>query len=102
MAATVPVNVWLGYAVTEKFTFWPGCTLPISASLTDALTCGVLRSLSVMKALLVVVEEEEEEEPDAPPLMYCPTAPLRLAIVPPVGAVKTTAVRLFCPVLLAP
>ena len=55
-----------GNAVTVKFTFWPGCTLPMSASLTDALTCGVLRSLRVMNALLVEEVVAEEEPPVRP------------------------------------
>src|SRR5690242_20690616 len=86
MLATVPLNVRDGYAVSVKFTFCPGWTLPMSASDTDALTCGTLRSLNVTNAVLEVLEdpvELEDEEPElvGPPPIHCPTVPLRLAIV---------------------
>ena len=70
IATTVPVKVRVGYAVSEKFTFWPGWTLPMSASLTAALTCGELRSLSVMSASLevVLVDEVRAGRPAADPL----------------------------------
>src|SRR6185437_6768981 len=59
--ATVPVNVRVGNAVSVKFTFWPGWILPMSASLTAALTWGVVRSLKVMNALELVVEVEVDD-----------------------------------------
>src|SRR5205823_12592180 len=102
MLATVPVKVRFGYAVSVKSTFWPGATLPMSASLTDALTCGVLRSVSVANALPELLEleddvEDEDDEPEdvAPPLIHCPTAPFRLATVPLAGATSVAADKLF-------
>src|SRR5690348_941219 len=62
MLATVPLKVRDGYADSVKLTFCPGCTLPISASDTDALTCGTVRSVSVTNAPLDVLEEVEEVE----------------------------------------
>ena len=72
----------------------------MSASLTAALTSGVLRSASVMNALEEVVLELEDELEDevAPPPMYWPTDPLIASIVPLAGAVSTAATRLFCAV----
>src|SRR5438445_13614121 len=73
----------------------------MSASLTDADTCGVVRSLSVMNDDDVELEVVLELELVAPPPMNCPTEPLMLAIVPAVGGVKTAAARLFCAVCRA-
>src|SRR5579864_5384739 len=47
---------------------------------------------------VVVLVDELVEDEVAPPPMYCPTAPLMLAMVPFVGAVSTAAERLFCAV----
>jgi hypothetical protein len=77
MLATVPLNVRPGYAVNVKFTFCPGCTLPMSASLTEALICGVVRSVRVANAPLALLEEEDDEddeveleEPTGPPPIH--------------------------------
>jgi hypothetical protein len=53
----------------------------MSASLTAALICGVLRSATVTNALLVLVEDEDEllellVELVGPPLIHWPTRPL--------------------------
>src|SRR5689334_15527796 len=112
MLATVPLNVRLGYAVSVKLTFCPGCTLPMSASLTEALICGMLRSVSVANAPLELLEEEEDDDDEdeevdddpeltGPPPIHCPTAPFRLAIVPFAGATSVAAARLFCAVCSA-
>jgi len=39
-----------------KLTFWPGCTLPISASLIAALICGAVTSMSVTNEVLDVLD----------------------------------------------
>src|ERR1051326_5067676 len=74
----------------------------MSASDTDALNCGLVRSLSVAKALLEELELELEldEEPElvGPPPIHWPTAPFKLAIVPLAGATSVAAARLFCAV----
>jgi hypothetical protein len=79
----------------------------MSASLIEALTCGDVRSLSVMNALPVLLEVEEDvllavEELVGPPLIHWPTAPFTLATVPPVGATRVAACRLFSAVFSAP
>jgi hypothetical protein len=69
MAATFPVNVRPGNAVTVNVTDWPGLTRPISASLTCAVTCGVEMSASVTIMLPVaVVELDALLELTGPPL----------------------------------
>jgi hypothetical protein len=100
--ATVPVNVRPGYAVSVNETFCPGWIFPMSASLTEALTCGVFKSFNVMKPFEAELEldevleaDEEELEPVGPPLIHCPTAPLSPAMVPPAGATSAAAARLF-------
>src|SRR5262245_8559328 len=72
----------------------------MSASLTEALTCGAPRSLRVMNALPVLldvleVDELVLDELVGPPPINCPTTPLRLATVPFTGATSVAADRLF-------
>src|SRR5579859_6061901 len=97
MAATVPVNVRVGYEVSVNVVFCPGCTLPMSASLIAALICGVVTSMRVTNELLEVLEVLVllvDTELVAPPLIHWPTTPFRLATVPLVGATSVAAWRL--------
>jgi hypothetical protein len=76
----------------------------MSASLTEALTCGEPRSVSVINPELELEVELVVllEEPTGPPLIHWPTAPFSEATVPLVGAVNVAAARLFCAVCNAP
>src|SRR5260370_29970342 len=88
----MPVNVRPGNAVTVKFTFWSGWTLPMSASLTAALIWGLVTSISVINAepvllvVLLVAAVLLEVELVGPPPISWPTVPFRLATVPLAGA----------------
>src|SRR5207244_7821322 len=87
-------------------------TLPMSASLTFAVTC---RSSSVARvrkppvALLELDEEVEDDEEEelpllvlpAPPLICWPTTALIAVTVPSIGEVRVAAARLFSAILTA-
>src|SRR5207237_10330170 len=87
--------------------FCPGWIFPMSASLTDALICGVFKSFNVINPLELELEEDddddvdEELDPVGPPLIHCPTAPLSPAMVPPAGATSVAAARFLLAVCSA-
>src|SRR5215204_6121254 len=101
--ATAPVKVLPGNALTVKVAFWPGRTLPMSASLTCAATCGDDTSVRAINPSVVAEDVvvdvplllDPPPPPDAPPLMYWPGEAAMLATKPPVGAVSVAARKLF-------